>query len=418
VPLLVYTEISMALQIRRGTDAQRQTIIFKSGELIYTTDLKDLYVGDGVTNGGTQLSPVKSVNGSTGTVVLTTDQVTQGSTNKYYSVTQTKIDSGAALVAGNAGNTGISFSYNSSTNVINAVVTNSGGGILTVSADLTPQLGGNLNLNSRNITGTGNVNVTGTISSTGKISSGILELNGSAISTSDNSYLKINSGISLGDTSYNGYMLITNNSTTLPTVDFQNHNNSADGGFVNFVRGRGTDASPLRLQSGDIIYSIGFASNGSGTTDGAAYILVSVDGATSAGVAPGAMSFAVADSAGAYLSALDIKSTGMVFTSFGLSTGTSQDLPPSTAASLNKVTSYFTTAAAETATLAVGVEGQYKNFVAQDVTAGNMVITVSNAGWKASGTGTITFSAIGQGCQLQYVNSKWHCIGNNGAVFA
>ena len=48
--------------------------------------------------------------------------------------------------------------------------------------------------------------------------------------------------------------------------------------------------------------------------------------------------------------------------------------------------------------------------------AGNMVITVTNPGW--GGTGTITFSVVGQGCTLQYVNSKWFCIGNNGAVFA
>jgi len=41
-----------------------------------------------------------------------------------------------------------------------------------VVADLTPQLGGNLDLNTHNITGTGNVNITGTITSTGAISSG------------------------------------------------------------------------------------------------------------------------------------------------------------------------------------------------------------------------------------------------------
>lgn len=155
----------MALQIRRGTEATRATTLFKSGELIYTTDQKDLWVGDGVTNGGTQIAPVKSVNGSTGTVVLTTDQVSAGSTNKYYSATQARIDAGAALTAGNAGNTGITFSYNSGTNVINAVITNAGG-LSSVSGDTNPALGGNLSLNSRNITGTGNINITGTVTAT------------------------------------------------------------------------------------------------------------------------------------------------------------------------------------------------------------------------------------------------------------
>ena len=95
----------------------------------------------------------------------------------------------------------------------------------------------------------------------------------------------------------------------------------------------------------------------------------------------------------------------------------SEDLAASAAASLTKATSYFTTAAAETATLAAGTNGQVKTF-AMYGDSGDMVITVTNAGWKSSGTGTITFNTIGQACTLQYINSKWFCTGNNGAVFA
>ena len=43
----------MALRLRRGTDAERQLITPVEGELIYTTDTKLLYVGDGSTAGGT-----------------------------------------------------------------------------------------------------------------------------------------------------------------------------------------------------------------------------------------------------------------------------------------------------------------------------------------------------------------------------
>lgn len=96
----------------------------------------------------------------------------------------------------------------------------------------------------------------------------------------------------------------------------------------------------------------------------------------------------------------------------------SEDLAAGAVASLTKTTSYFSTAAVEAATLAAGYTGQIKVFSAVDVTLGNMVITVSNAGWKASGNGTITFSSRGVGCTLMYTNSKWFCIGNNGAVFA
>lgn len=42
----------MALRLRRGTNAERQLITPKAGELIYTTDTKALYIGDGTTAGG------------------------------------------------------------------------------------------------------------------------------------------------------------------------------------------------------------------------------------------------------------------------------------------------------------------------------------------------------------------------------
>ena len=94
-----------------------------------------------------------------------------------------------------------------------------------------------------------------------------------------------------------------------------------------------------------------------------------------------------------------------------------EDLAASAAASLTKTTSYFSTAAAETATLAAGSDGQIKVF-AMVADTGDMVITVTNAGWKASGTGTITFDTIGDACTLMYTNAKWFCIGNNGVTFA
>jgi hypothetical protein len=95
----------------------------------------------------------------------------------------------------------------------------------------------------------------------------------------------------------------------------------------------------------------------------------------------------------------------------------SEDLAASAGASLNVTTSYFSTSAAETATLAAGYPGQIKVF-AMYADSGDMVITVSNAGWKTSGTGTITFNAIGDACTLMYINSKWFAIGNNSATFA
>lgn len=114
--------------------------------------------------------------------------------------------------------------------------------------------------------------------------------------------------------------------------------------------------------------------------------------------------------------------TGTVTTSNLVSSGRvlfsgSEDLAASAAANLLLTASYFTTTTAETATVAAGTEGQIKTFMMKG-DGGDMVITVTNAGWKSSGTGTITFNTIGQACTLQYISSKWFCIGNNGATFA
>lgn len=93
----------MALQVRRGTNAERLGITPAEGELIYTIDTKQLYVGDGTTAGGN------------------------------------------ASIAGT---------------------------IDSLLADATPQLGGTLDLNNNDITGTGNINITGTITASGTVNLG------------------------------------------------------------------------------------------------------------------------------------------------------------------------------------------------------------------------------------------------------
>jgi hypothetical protein len=93
----------------------------------------------------------------------------------------------------------------------------------------------------------------------------------------------------------------------------------------------------------------------------------------------------------------------------------SEDLAASAAANLLVTASYFTTSAAETATLAAGTNGLIKTFM-MVADGGDMVITVTNAAW--GGAGTMTFGDVGDACTLQYVNNKWFCIGNNGVTFA
>lgn len=87
------------------------------------------------------------------------------------------------------------------------------------------------------------------------------------------------------------------------------------------------------------------------------------------------------------------------------------------AVDLTTTASYFTTADTTAITMAAGSDGQTKVLAAVDVALGReMEITVTNAAW--GGDGTITFTSSGQACTLQYINSKWFCVGNNGAVFA
>ena len=49
----------MAFRLRRGTDAERQSITPKDGEMIWTTDNKELYVGDGTTVGGNKITGIQ-----------------------------------------------------------------------------------------------------------------------------------------------------------------------------------------------------------------------------------------------------------------------------------------------------------------------------------------------------------------------
>jgi hypothetical protein len=95
----------------------------------------------------------------------------------------------------------------------------------------------------------------------------------------------------------------------------------------------------------------------------------------------------------------------------------SENLASGDAANLSVTASYFTTTSPSTTTLAAGIAGLIKTFMMVG-DGGDMVITVTNAGWKSTGTGTITFGDIGDGCTLQYINSKWFCIGQNGVAFA
>jgi hypothetical protein len=80
-------------------------------------------------------------------------------------------------------------------------------------------------------------------------------------------------------------------------------------------------------------------------------------------------------------------------------------------------TTIFSVTGNVTANLAAGVSGQIRTLVAANISAGNAIVVTTDAGWKSSGPGNIVLAANGSGVTMQYVNSKWYAIGNNGATF-
>lgn len=138
----------MALQIRRGTNAERLLITPLAGELIYTTDTKELWLGDGTTLGGVPAVPAEQA----------LDVVAP------------------ALVNGT--HTNIAFTYDDPAGTINAVVSTN------VVDDASPQLGGNLDLNENDITGTGNINITGDVEATTIVTNTISPVLGTTVSLS------------------------------------------------------------------------------------------------------------------------------------------------------------------------------------------------------------------------------------------
>jgi hypothetical protein len=107
----------MALRLRRGLEALRSTITPAEGEIIYTTDSKRLYVGDGLTAGGNGVSaPVTSVNNRVGAVQLTSDDLSEGTTNQFYSDDRSQDATWALLNHGLHSN--VSFTYDDANNRI------------------------------------------------------------------------------------------------------------------------------------------------------------------------------------------------------------------------------------------------------------------------------------------------------------
>ena len=284
----------MSLRIRRGTEAQRPGATFDLGEIVYTTDTNKLYVGDGVNAGGKNIL------------------ATSAGTGLIWNTTTQRLD------------------FNGS-----------GTGILSVSADTTPTLGGNLNLNTRSITGTGNITITGTVTATQFLGTKVNidtspalggNLNLSGFNISGNGNISLNSGsltaplINATAITMNGQAGISGQafSITNPQVSFVNTNPSASGWVsfysasttaavagVNFAKSRGSLLSPAPVQTNDVLGQLGWLGwTGSAFTPSAS-IRVNAIGTISSGVLPSSLTISVNNSAGAIIDVVTASTTSV-----------------------------------------------------------------------------------------------------------
>lgn len=126
--------------LRRNNNAELTGVVLSSGEPAFALDLNVLKIGDGV-NAWENLDPIGDSGSLSAAAVSSLNGLTGG----------ISIVGGTDLEVTAAGSS-ITIDY-----------TGVGGGLTDVVNDTTPQLGGDLDLNTSNITGVGNINIDGNI---------------------------------------------------------------------------------------------------------------------------------------------------------------------------------------------------------------------------------------------------------------
>jgi hypothetical protein len=161
----------MSLQIRRGTAAQLANITPVIGELIYTTDTQEVYVGDGSTSGGIPIAVggsgnVSGTNLLTGGQVSATGNVTGGNIRTGGQVSATGNITGNYFLGNGSQLTGINTSAANASTLTGSTLSSN----VTTSSLTTVGTLGSLSV-SGNVTG-GNIATGGIVSATGNITGG------------------------------------------------------------------------------------------------------------------------------------------------------------------------------------------------------------------------------------------------------
>jgi len=225
----------MALRLRRGTNAERLLVTPVEGELVYTTDTKLIFAGDGATIGGN-------------------------------------------LIAG----------------------------LGSVLADAAPKLGANLDINSKNITGIGNINIDGTI--TAPQFEGNIHADDSTIA-----YNSATQRLSINDLEISGDVVITESTNKLDV--YSSHASTSSNIVLN--RSKGAPGAPTALVDTDNIFGISLKGHTGASYTGGASIVSDVDGTVTSTIMPADLQFKITNTSGQSRTPLRIRSDGKVYMAGG-----------------------------------------------------------------------------------------------------
>lgn len=315
----------MALKIRRGSNASRQTITPAEGELLYVVDhvaqaVSPVWVGDGSTAGGNALQRVVSVNSQTGSIVLTTDNVTQGSTNRYY-LTENAQDDVASLFTNGTHTGGIAFDYKDTTSP--------------------PRIDVSIPYN-------------GTVNSGSSEKIAFYSATGSVVSATNNlSWNNTQSTLTVD----NGTINISAEAGPRALLNLSSSFNSASANSLNFNRSRGNAAVPTALTSGDVIYNINGAAWDGNEYFASTRINSYITKPITNNIAPSGIGLWTTDSTGALRQNLRVLDTGQTILGPAVTseTGTGQLYIVSTT---NPQTNFFTNSVFAINTIFDGTDGQ------------------------------------------------------------
>jgi hypothetical protein len=296
----------MPLQIRRGTTPERLSITPLVGEPVFDTDENMLYIGDGSSPGG--VAPL----------TLSDEDAQDLAADLFVTGTHS----------------GVTFTYNDAENKINAALNLNG----TISSSIVPNStetydlgsssakfknlylsGSSLYLGDAAITSTGTAINLPAGSTIGGESIGEIFVSGD-----DSAAFSISSGKSLQFLGAGGITTTTvaDDATVsfrlegieIPNgvVRFNSFSEVPDTRTVDFRRFRGVFGTPTVVLDNDEIYALRFTSYDGTSSTTSAQIRAEVDGAVSAGVAPGLLRFITANNTGVQSSALIIDSSQTV----------------------------------------------------------------------------------------------------------